>query len=179
MHQRMEPVVSDELPLGAHLVTPRRGYVHHGIYAGNGRVIQYGGFNRLLERRPVEETSLDRFTRGRGYAVKARVAPRFDAAEAVARARSRLGEDRYRLWSNNCEHFVEWCISGSSRSHQVEAIAKALTIARGAAPKTWRSTCAICAAKSIPAVSPPPTPCRRARNRYRVGRRACTRRRGP
>lgn len=118
--------MSDPLPLGAHLLTPRRGYVHHGIYAGNGRVIQYGGFNRLLERRPVEEVSLDRFTRGRGYAVKAWAAPRFGAAEVVARARSRIGEDRYRLLSNNCEHFAEWCIGGHSRSHQVEALTGAV-----------------------------------------------------
>lgn len=118
--------MQDEIPLGAHLVTPRRGYVHHGIYAGNGRVIQYGGFNRLLERRPVEEVPLDRFTRGRGFAVKAWAAPRFDPAEVVARARSRIGEDRYRLLSNNCEHFAQWCIGGQSRSHQVEAIAGAL-----------------------------------------------------
>ena len=40
---------------------------------------------------------------------------------AVERARSRLGEDRYRLWSNNCEHFVHWCLTGSARSRQVEA----------------------------------------------------------
>lgn len=31
--------MQDDLPLGAHLTTPRRGYVHHGIYAGSGRVI--------------------------------------------------------------------------------------------------------------------------------------------
>ena len=30
-------------PLGAHLVTPRRGYTHHGIYVGNGIVIHYAG----------------------------------------------------------------------------------------------------------------------------------------
>jgi hypothetical protein len=32
-----------EPPIGAHIVTPRRGYTHHGIYAGEGRVVQYGG----------------------------------------------------------------------------------------------------------------------------------------
>jgi hypothetical protein len=40
----------------------------------------------------------------------------------VARARSRLGENRYRLTTNNCEHFCEWCLSGESRSEQVERI---------------------------------------------------------
>src|SRR6266853_3959358 len=32
-----------ELPIGAHVVTPRRGSTHHGIYVGRGRVVQYGG----------------------------------------------------------------------------------------------------------------------------------------
>lgn len=111
----------DNLPLGAHLVTPRRGYVHHGIYAGNGRVIHYGGSSRMFRRRPVEEVSLDEFARGRGLSVKISVAPKFSGAAIVSRARSRLGEDRYRLLSNNCEHFSEWCISGTSRSTQVMA----------------------------------------------------------
>ena len=36
------------------------------------------------------------------------------------RARSRLGENHYRLLSNNCEHFVEWCLYDVHRSFQVE-----------------------------------------------------------
>lgn len=110
-----------DLPLGAHLTTPRRGYVHHGIYAGSGRVVHYAGFNRMLRRGPVEEVPLAAFARGRRVQVSVRIAPKFDGAASIERARSRLGEDHYRLWSNNCEHFVEWCITGASRSPQVEA----------------------------------------------------------
>jgi len=113
--------VVKNLSIGAHLTTPRRGYEHHGIYAGEGRVIHYAGFNRLLRRGPVEEISLQDFTRGCGFAVSTSVAPKFTGEASLQRARSRLGEDRYRLLSNNCEHFVEWCISGTSRSRQVEA----------------------------------------------------------
>jgi hypothetical protein len=102
------------MEMGAHLVTPRWGYLHHGIYVGEGRVIHYAGFKGLLRRGPVEEITLQEFAGGRGFTVKA-VAPR-----AVERARSRLGEDRYRFLSNNCEHFAEWCITGRSRSSQVE-----------------------------------------------------------
>jgi hypothetical protein len=106
---------------GAHIVTPRRGFLHHGLYVGNGRVIHYAGLGRQFRRGPVEEVSLTTFARGRGFAVQPRTAPRFDPPVAIERARSRLGEDCYRLWSNNCEHFTEWCLNGVSRSLQVEA----------------------------------------------------------
>jgi hypothetical protein len=53
--------------------------------------------------------------------VIAGVPQKFDAREVVRRARSRLGEDRYRLLTNNCEHFCEWCPQGERRSYQIEA----------------------------------------------------------
>ena len=31
------------------------------------------------------------------------------------------GEDRYRLLTNNCEHFCEWCLQGERRRYQIEA----------------------------------------------------------
>ena len=37
--------MSNQLPLGAHLVSPRWGYTHHGIYTGGGRVIHYAGLS--------------------------------------------------------------------------------------------------------------------------------------
>lgn len=101
---------------GAHLITPRFGYVHHGIYVGGGRVIHYAGFKRFLSRGPVEEVSLDEFAGGHPVEVIGT-----GGCAAVARARQRLGEDRYRFFTNNCEHFARWCISGLSRSLQVEA----------------------------------------------------------
>ncbi|ODV41079.1 NC domain protein [Cupriavidus sp. UYMMa02A] len=109
-----------DLPLGAHLVTGRHGYAHHGIYAGHGRVIHYAGFARALQVGPVEETSLEAFAGGRAVSIRLEPCARFVGQEAVARARSRLGENRYRLLSNNCEHFCTWCLSGESRSEQVE-----------------------------------------------------------
>jgi lecithin:retinol acyltransferase len=112
--------MSPDLPLGAHLTTQRSGYVHHGLYIGNGRVIHYAGLKAMWRRGPIEEVSLDEFGAGRGWQVNQRAAPAFLGHDAVERARTRLGEDRYRIWSNNCEHFVEWCLSGTARSAQVE-----------------------------------------------------------
>jgi len=109
--------------LGSHVLTPRRGYLHHGIYVGAGRVVHYSGLAYGLRRGPVEEISLARFTDGRSVRVRAGAAPsHFDRCEVVRRARSRVGENSYRLFSNNCEHFCEWCVYGEHRSYQVEAL---------------------------------------------------------
>jgi hypothetical protein len=113
--------VRTDLPLGAHLVASRRGYTHHGIYVGAGKVVHYAGLCRGLHRGPVEEVSLECFSQGHKLSIKADRA-RYGPSEVVRRARSRLGENRYQLSSNNCEHFCEWCISGESRSEQIETI---------------------------------------------------------
>ena len=105
---------------GAHLTVARWAYRHHGIYAGGGRVIHYAGPAWGWRKPRVVECSLEDFGRGRPVVQDHGVTPRFDAATRLARARSRLGEQRYRLFSNNCEHFTTWCITGESRSHQVE-----------------------------------------------------------
>jgi len=109
-----------EPALGAHMLSPRRGYVHHGIYVGSGRVIQYGGLSWGLRRGPVEEVPLAEFANGRRVWVRAAGSYWFDQHEVVRRARSRLGEDRYSLLTNNCEHFCEWCVRGQHRSYQVD-----------------------------------------------------------
>jgi hypothetical protein len=123
--------MDETLAPGTHLTTPRLGYRHHGLYAGQGRVLHYRGSQRWsLRRGPVEEIALAQFEGGRGFAVVAAPASRFDGHAAVERARSRLGEDRWRLWSNNCEHFVTWCLDGTPRSAQVEAWRQRLRAAR-------------------------------------------------
>jgi len=128
-----------DLPLGAHLVTPRLGYAHHGIYVGDGKVVHYAGLSRaLLLRGPVEEVPLAQFAGGRAVTIKHRPLPRFTPLDIVARARSRLGEDRYRLTTNNCEHFCEWCLSGESRSEQVERFVGRLRAALTAAGRRVR-----------------------------------------
>jgi hypothetical protein len=111
----------DAPPLGSHLVASRHGYTHHGIFVGDGKVVHYAGLSRGWRGGPVEEVSLAEFARGRPVRVRLSSHPRFDRAEVVARARSRLGENRYRILSNNCEHFCEWSLHGDSRSRQVEA----------------------------------------------------------
>jgi hypothetical protein len=64
--------------------------------------------------------TLEAFADGRSLYVKLNERAAYEAEAIVARARSRLGENRYRLTTNNCEHFCEWCLRGESRSEQVE-----------------------------------------------------------
>jgi hypothetical protein len=107
-------------PIGSHLVMPWLGYTHHGIYAGDGKVIHYGALMYSMIRRPVEEVSLEAFAEGRPLFVVTHSEDAFEVAEILRRARSRLGEKRYRLLTNNCEHFVEWCLHDVHRSFQVQ-----------------------------------------------------------
>jgi len=113
-------VLEQEPPLGSHLTTSRRGYTHHGVYAGRGRVVHYSGLSGFWQCGPVEEVSLSRFAGGRGVSVIVHPNSQFSPEEIVRRARSRLGEDDYRLLTNNCEHFCNWCLRGVNHSAQVE-----------------------------------------------------------
>ncbi len=134
MGKRNAPAVSNDLqrtdrllagdrepPLGSHLVTPRRGYLHHGIYVGGCKVVHYSGLAHGLRGGPVEEVPLSRFASRQRVWIRSSAPLDFDVREVIRRARSRVGEDRYRLLTNNCEHFCEWCLRGTPRSLQVEA----------------------------------------------------------
>jgi hypothetical protein len=121
--QAAEWLLLDErsAPIAAHVVTPRRGYLHHGIYVGDGKVVHYSGLANGLLSGSVEETSFACFGRGRPVWIKSYAPSSFEPREVIRRARSRVGEDSYRLFTNNCEHFCEWCLRGEPRSYQVEA----------------------------------------------------------
>jgi hypothetical protein len=111
----------EEPPLASHLVIHRGLYTHHGIYIGHDSVIHYAGLKHGLRRGPVEEVSLACFARGRG--IRVRQGPSgFGCREVVERARSRLGESRYQLLTNNCEHLCMWALTGESRSMQIERL---------------------------------------------------------
>ena len=144
-----------EPPIGAHIVTPRRSYTHHCIYVGRGRVVQYGGLVRGLSRGPVEEVSLSQFAQRRPIWIRMAQSTWLDPDEVVRRARRRLGENRYDVLRNNCEHFCEWCVRGEHRSYQVDRLlarrgrvryrliqllARALLVHRGAPSRSRAST---------------------------------------
>lgn len=101
-----------DLTLGSHLITPRIGYQHHGLYIGDSRVIHFTSTGR------IEEVSLSTFADGNGY-THHKYHSLFSRKEIVERAQSRLGHDDYSLIFNNCEHFVNWCIHDKPKSKQV------------------------------------------------------------
>ena len=60
----------------------------------------------------MEEVSVAQFAQGHPVWHRSGNPVGFDGEEVIRRARSRLGEDRYRVLTNNCEHFCEWCVRG-------------------------------------------------------------------
>ena len=94
-------------------------YTHHGLGVGGGRVIHYSGLaNNLKEKGRIEEISLEAFSKEAEIWVKPHLNRVYDAEQSILRAGLRLGEEQYHVLHNNCEHFVEWCITGQHRSQQ-------------------------------------------------------------
>ena len=111
----------DEVPSpGAHLVTRRTGYTHHGIYVGDATVIHYSGLADGWNSGPIEATGLDAFAGGAAMWVRLHPNSPFKPREVSERARSRLGEEAYCMGTNNCEHFAWWCAMGDHASPQVD-----------------------------------------------------------
>jgi hypothetical protein len=121
----------EQLAPGTHLIIYRRGYTHHGIYLGDDRVMHYAGRVKYPQGL-IEEVSLAEFSEGRALRAQKLQTGRFNGYEIVRRARSRLGERRYDLLTNNCEHFCNWCRLGENRSFQVEWVTAPVRLLRTA-----------------------------------------------
>ncbi|MGC8122114.1 lecithin retinol acyltransferase family protein, partial [Marinobacter sp. VGCF2001] len=113
--------------IASHLVTPRFGYTHHGLYIGNGQVIHYSGFGNEMRGGPVEQVDIQTFCNGENYEIQYHNHVRFTPEQIVDRAKSKLGESKYNLIFNNCEHFVNWCIDNLATSRQVNNAGRAVT----------------------------------------------------
>lgn len=110
----------------------RLAYKHFGIYAGEfeGKklIIHYndkikGGNGE------IEITSFEDFVKDDQWWIENFSEFSYTdegCSESLSRATSRLGEKKYNLIWNNCEHFVSWCVTGQSQSGQVVEIAVGL-----------------------------------------------------
>jgi hypothetical protein len=91
-------------------------YEHHGIDCGDGSVIHYRKPSEI-----VEQTSIEIFARGnRVYQRQYRAEFCYLPEIVIDRAVSRLGEQKYNLLFNNCEHFATWCKTGKNESQQIK-----------------------------------------------------------
>lgn len=131
---------------GEHLVSPRSGYQHHGLYLGDHQVIHYLGVSAGGQAGHIAITTLAEFCQGRGHSVMPHNRRTYDRRESIDRAYTRLGEAHYHVLFNNCEHFVLWCIEGFHYSPQINRL-----IAIG-----WGAQQALGAARRVPSTTPHP-----------------------
>lgn len=115
-----------ELKGGDHIYVRRQRYSHHGLYLGDGQVVQYSGHSSDDLMGKIEIVPMHVFVGDAQGDVKVRVYEkrRFGRSASIARALSRLGEKFYNVILNNCEHFVTWCVTGWHSSRQVNKVAK-------------------------------------------------------
>ena len=153
MREKMERLLSDDFLKPGDVIGVSRGaYEHYAIYAGNKKVIHYAGAGTDFEGNVcIHEAPFDEFINNSKsyfvvsfegeYPVKIQSSTKFikngtfdyfgrkkystySAEETLKRAYSRLGEARYSLVKNNCEHFAMWCKTGESESTQVRQIVR-------------------------------------------------------
>jgi hypothetical protein len=109
-------------------------YTHHGIVSvasdGVYRVIHFSKPDSL-QKRIVQETDIADFLQW-GKPGSARVMDHVKRngtpQEVLHRAQKLLGYAGYHILSNNCEHFVSECYTGSSESSQVIGIGKIIFV---------------------------------------------------
>ena len=116
---------------GDHLVSARALYTHHGIYIGDGCVIHNSGLSGDSSTGTICLASLDEFANGNEVTIKQYIVRMYDHEETCERAHSRLGEDGYSVFANNCEHFATWCVTGCHSSSQVNTLVQGAALASG------------------------------------------------
>ena len=153
MKEKMARLLSKEFLRPGDVIGVSRGaYEHYAIYIGNGRIIHYAGENSDFKGKvSIHEAPFEEFLKSNKdyfvvsfegeYPVRLqsstnfisngffeysnnRVKKVYSAEETVQRAYSRIGETKYSLLNNNCEHFAMWCKTRKSESMQVKLMAR-------------------------------------------------------
>ena len=128
-------------PAYGSMIRVQAGSIHHyGVYVSPDEVIQFGLAPALRPHQrdadvTVLSTDLASFRNG-GSCETAVFTPEEAAnhpipSEAVAAARSRMGEGGYHILYNNCEHFANECVTGKHYSEQVEGVREIMRRAVG------------------------------------------------
>ena len=101
-----------QLKPGDHIYVDFGAFIHHGIYCGDNKVIHY-------KNGKVRRDSIERFSYNKNIRVK-KYYKCSSSEKVIERANRRLGERKYHLVFNNCEHFATWCKTRRHRSKQAE-----------------------------------------------------------
>src|SRR5437899_1544476 len=96
---------------GDHLKVWHFLYSHHAVDRGDGTVIEFGPKGTLGT---VRRVSVADFSEGRPMEIVEHLDRRYSRNMIVARAQSRIGEANWNVFSNNCEHFANWCVIGDA-----------------------------------------------------------------
>jgi hypothetical protein len=112
---------------GDHIYVERGLYGHHGVDLGDGTAIDFAGGEGGKAAACIRRVTLMEFAQRAPIMVRA-YGPRFSAEETVERAISMIGRSGYDLFSNNCEHFASWCVTGEHSSAQVENVRSAASV---------------------------------------------------
>lgn len=115
---------------GDHIRVKRQLYYHHGIYVSDTEVIHFSGRNSdgILDWENCEiiVTTLLEFLNGgrlevRRY-LKCEKCKINDEEYIVQKAKSYIGKKGYNLFTNNCEHFANYCTMDKRVSEQVDKL---------------------------------------------------------
>ncbi|MCH9717050.1 MAG: lecithin retinol acyltransferase family protein [Gammaproteobacteria bacterium] len=97
---------------------------HHALYLGNGKVVHYDGDVTVGELSDLIDRSTDRLW--------VRHHPkRLTQQKSTERCLARLGESKYDVFFNNCEHLINWCVLGQAISYQTGTVTPAYSFSRG------------------------------------------------
>lgn len=115
---------------GAHIRVKISNFYHHGIYIGNGEVVQFGYPNNISEdpkdvkvvRSPINEfVGTANFIEVYCFS-KAELKKKRNDEDIIKEALSHVGEGGYSILKNNCEHFANRCVFGSGSSSQIDEV---------------------------------------------------------
>ena len=100
---------------------------HYGIYVSDSEVIQYGNGNDIFNSKEnvvVNVTTIDSFLNGKFLEVREysflEKLKKNSKEKIIDLARVRIGEAKYDILNNNCEHFVNECVFNKHESLEAE-----------------------------------------------------------
>ena len=114
---------------GAHIRVKVGNFYHHGIYIGNGEVVQFGLPFDMAENSSdirILRSPLSQFTPSANdfievYRFSAKVKRKKQSdGKIVQTALAHVGEGGYNIFTNNCEHFATFCVYGEKSSKQID-----------------------------------------------------------